>query len=114
MQAALGLSFLLALTAAACGSAAATPSPTPSAVGTPVDLSSVPLADTSLHAVPLEEVVFDTFDGSFVRLPDATDATILRLRDVIQPIYEPLYVSAEEAAAIFGVHGLRPFAICDR
>lgn len=50
-----------------------------------------PPVDTTIHGVPLEDIVFDTFDGNFVRLSDASSATIERLRDAILPIYEPRY-----------------------
>lgn len=45
--------------------------------------------------MPLEDVVFDTFNGSFVRLSDATPQLIERLRDVIRPIHEPQYEGPE-------------------
>lgn len=54
-----------------------------------------PPVDTTIHDVPVEEVVFDTFDGNFVRLSDVSPATIERLRDAILPIYEPRYDDLE-------------------
>jgi hypothetical protein len=56
-----------------------------------VDLDSVPAVDLSRHTVPLDRVVFDTFDGGYVRLSEATDAVIRSLRDRIRPIYRPRY-----------------------
>ena len=41
--------------------------------------------------MPLEDIVFDTFSGGFVRLSEAGDSDIERLRDAIMPIYEPNY-----------------------
>lgn len=38
--------------------------------------------------------MFDTFDGSSVRLPDAPQATIERLFNAIKPVYLPVYESA--------------------
>ena len=67
------------------------PEPSPEPVGPP------PPVDTSIHSVPLENVVFDTFDGRFVRLSEASSATIERLRDAIRPIYQPLYDGPEGA-----------------
>jgi hypothetical protein len=52
--------------------------------------------DTSIASVPLSEVVFDTFRGGFIRLSEATDANIESLRDLIQPIYVPIYDSVNE------------------
>ena len=51
--------------------------------------------DTSLHSVPLEDVVFDTFRGGFIRLPNATEEVIEALRDAIRPIYQPRYDGPE-------------------
>ncbi len=50
-----------------------------------------PKVDTSIASVPLDEVVFDTFRGGFIRLSEADDRTIDNLRDQIKPIYEPKY-----------------------
>ena len=60
-----------------------------------VDLDSVPVVDVSVHSVPLEDVVFDTFDGGFVRLSSAPDDLIETLRDLIRPIYNPGYGEPE-------------------
>ena len=57
----------------------------------------MPTLDRSLHTVPLAEVAFDTFNGSFVRLSDADETLITSLRDLIRPIYEPEYQPADEA-----------------
>ena len=54
-----------------------------------------PLVDTSVSSVPIEDIVFDTFRGGFIRLSEADAATIQRLRDSIKPVYEPRYESVE-------------------
>lgn len=80
-----------------------TPAPTPATAGTTptptsepiiVDLDAVPIVDLTTHSVPLEEVVFDTFDGRSVRLNVASQPLIERLRDAIKPIYNPRYGDA--------------------
>ncbi|MFQ5913392.1 MAG: DUF3179 domain-containing protein [Nitrospinota bacterium] len=55
------------------------------------DLDAVPEVDRSRRGVPLDEVVFDTFDGGFVRLSGAPKGLIRSLRDAIRPIYAPTY-----------------------
>jgi hypothetical protein len=54
-------------------------------------LDAIPAVDVTSHSVSLEDVVFDAFDGSFVRLSQASDALIRRLRDAIRPFYTPVY-----------------------
>ena len=49
------------------------------------------MPDLSKHSVSLEEVVFDTFDGRFLRLDMVSMRVIRRLRDAIRPIYNPGY-----------------------
>ena len=53
--------------------------------------SAPPPVNREKHNVPLDKVVFDTFNGSFVRLSEASPRTIARLRDAIRPIYKPRY-----------------------
>lgn len=67
-----------------------TPTPEPIVVG----LDAVPIVDLTTHSVPLEEVVFDTFDGRFVRLNMASQRLIESLRDAINPICNPGYGNA--------------------
>ena len=75
----------------------ATPPATPSRESRlAVDLDSVPRVDLDIHGVPLQEVVFDTFDGGFLRLSEASERVMDSLRDVIVPIYQPGYSSAAE------------------
>ena len=101
----LGLVVLLAITA--CGTAATSTGPStetapsdnapPASEGStatpapPVRLEDVPLVDTSISSVPLKDIVFDTFNGGIVRLDQAPEELILRLRDAIAPIYQPAY-----------------------
>ncbi len=105
-RAALAVCALVLAVAAACGaantptnapeateppSASATPRPSPTAEPVVVDLDAVPAVDLEVHSVPLEEVVFDTFDGGFTRLSDASQRLMRSLRDAIRPIYNPRY-----------------------
>ena len=111
MRAMLLLVAGLSLAAAACTGPAptATPhdalgltTPTPARERVAPDLDAVPPVDTASHVVGLEDVVFDTFDGSFVPLSRAEPSTIRRLRDAIRPIYNPEYERAGEARAWLG------------
>ena len=56
----------------------------------------VPDVDLGLADVGLDDVVFDTFDGGFVPLSEASASLIERLRDAIAPIYDPVYGAADE------------------
>lgn len=68
------------------------PTGQPSAVVLPVPSPipaaglGVPKLDTSIHDVPLQDIVFDTFNGRFVPLDQASDDLILSLRDAIAPV----------------------------
>ena len=57
--------------------------------------SKVPDVDLRKHSVDLEDVLFDTFNGSFLRLSDANRSQILSLRDAIRPIYKPAYAKPD-------------------
>ncbi len=90
--------FLLALTA--CADDATSPAtPTDSAAPATIDdapsrpsrPTGVPDVDLTRHDVPLEDVVFDTFDGGFTSLADSTEALRSRLRDAIPPLDRPRY-----------------------
>ena len=99
----LGLVLLLAITA--CGTAATSTGPStetdPSDSAPPtsegatatsapqIRLEDVPMVDTSISSVPLSDIVFDPYDGGLVRLDQAPEELILRLRDAIAPIYQP-------------------------
>ena len=61
-----------------------------------MDLAAVPTVDLGKHSVPLEDVVFDTFDGRSKRLSVAPEQLIESLRDAIRPIYNPGYGSAQD------------------
>ena len=81
------------------------------------DLGAVPKVALSKHSVPLQDVVFDTFTGGFVRLLAASSRTIESLRDAIRPIYQPEYGDADglpwlqEADLVLGyTSGLQAFA----
>ena len=54
------------------------------------------MVDLAKHSVPLEDIVFDTFDGRSSRLSAASERLIERLRDAIRPIYNPRYGDAKE------------------
>jgi hypothetical protein len=43
----------------------------------------------------LDSVVFDTFRGGYIPLPEAPDSVVESLRDAIKPIYVPAYESVE-------------------
>ena len=53
-----------------------------------------PPLDLTMRVVDPTKIVFDTFNGGSVRLPDASPELIEQLRDAIQPIYTPVYESA--------------------
>ncbi len=111
MRSKLLLIATLSLAAAACTGVAptATPhdasgpdTPTPTRELLVPDLGAVPPVDKTAHVVGLEDVVFDTFDGSFVPLSRIDAPTVRRLRDAIRPIYNPEYDAADEARAWLG------------
>lgn len=62
----------------------------PSSSDASLSASPVPV-DASIRSVPLRDVVFDLFDGSYVPFPDADAALVEQMRDAIVPIYEPIY-----------------------
>ena len=73
----------------------------PDSVTRPLALTeplATPEVDTSVASVPLEEVVFDLFNGSSLPLSEATPDQILGLFDRIAPIDAPEYESATAAA----------------
>ncbi len=51
----------------------------------------------ALHSVPLSDVHFDTFNGSYLPLSEADEASILRLRDAIPPVWKPKYTDVAAA-----------------
>lgn len=59
------------------------------------DLDIVPPVDTTIAIVAISDVIFDTFNGGFVRLDNAGESQIRQLRDAIRPIYDPSYGDAE-------------------
>ena len=64
--------------------------------------TEVPLVDKSIHWVPLEDIVFDTFGGSprFLPLDQASDEEILGLRDLIRPILYQLRINSAWIACV--------------
>lgn len=60
-----------------------------------------PPVDTSIHSVPLKEVVFDTFNGGFARLSEASPEQIVSLQDRIRPVYQPNYEGPEGGVYLF-------------
>ncbi len=59
--------------------------------------ADTPPVDRTRAEVPLDQIIFDTFDGGGVALSDADQETITRLFDVIAPIDAPAYESAGAA-----------------
>ena len=53
------------------------------------------LTDTDQAIVPLNEVVFDTFDGGSITLDEANDGDVVRLLDAIPPIDNPAYIDPD-------------------
>ena len=96
---------ILALVGACSGETSGSPSPEhdvpptlpPRADPAVPDLDSVPPLDLSRATVEAADVVYDTFDGSFIAVDRASDAEVRRLRDAIRPIYDPQYQTAEQA-----------------
>ena len=95
------LAFVAACSSEAAGPSSlergAPPSLPPRADAVVPDLDSVPRLDLSRAIVGLSDVVYDTFDGSFIAVDQAPDAVVRRLRDAIRPIYDPQYQTAEQA-----------------
>jgi len=60
------------------------------------DPSDTPPVDVFKASVPLESIVFDTFDGGSITLAEADDDIIARLFDAIAPIDAPNYSTVEE------------------
>ena len=91
------VSVALACTGTRGGGPTASPSqPQPEATAVSTRPSgTIPPGDITIHSVPLESVVFDTFSGGFIRLSEASGADIKRLEDAIAPIYEPRYDGPE-------------------
>ena len=63
-----------------------------------VNKNDIPPVDTSIANVPIEEVYFDTFRSTnrAVPLSVADEDLILRLRDAIPPIYNPVFEAATQ------------------
>ncbi len=102
---------LVALLATACGSddpsgladnTSAAGASGPAGVATRplalTDPDTTPAVDPSQASVPLDLVLFDTFDGGSLPLSESTEADRQRLFDAIAPLDAPAYESADEAA----------------
>ena len=72
-----------------------TPVPTrqPGAPYTPT--TAPPPVDRDTASVDLADVVFDTFQGGYFPLSEASERAVESLRDAIKPIYEPVYEPRE-------------------
>lgn len=77
-------------------STTATPDTTEATPPRPSRPTGVPDVDLTLHDVPLDEVVFDTFDGGFVPLPESSEELRASLRDAIPPLDRPRYEAGDE------------------
>ena len=89
----------LAVASTTVPASASVPAPSPTlAPSQPQPLTSAPQEppdlDQSIASIDLNDIVFDTFDGSSRRLPEADQALIKRLRNAIRPIYSPRYEDA--------------------
>ena len=69
--------------------------PTPTAGGAHTPRVAPPRVDRDIASVDLSGVVFDTFQGGYFPLSEASDRAVESLRDAIKPIYEPLYEPLE-------------------
>ncbi|MFP3883192.1 MAG: DUF3179 domain-containing protein [Actinomycetota bacterium] len=90
----------IALLVSACGGSDEDTTVDPSEAASPVSGTSAdsppPDVDMSEHAVPLDEIYFDTFDGNSVPLTESTPELRERLLDAIPPIDEPSYGGVAE------------------
>lgn len=76
----------------ACSVSESSPESTPPTDGPSLGAATeVPEVDTSIHSVPLDQILFDTFDGRTVSLPESTPELRSRLLDAIPPIDQPVY-----------------------
>ncbi|MBV7338142.1 DUF3179 domain-containing protein [Chloroflexi bacterium TSY] len=77
---------------------------------------AIPDVDTSRHSVPLETIIFDTFQPTnrAVPLTDASPELIVRLRDAIPPIHAPIYETANDATWLTDDDGVIGYAVGDQ
>ncbi len=71
------------------------PSPTPQPGAPYTPRVAPPPVDRDIASVDLDDVVFDTFQGGYFPLSEASDRAVEGLRDAIKPIYEPVYERRE-------------------
>lgn len=69
-----------------------------------VDKNDIPPVDRTKAVVSAEEIYFDTFRSydRVVPLSKADERLILRLRDAIPPIYNPSFVTHDQAGFLSG------------
>lgn len=69
-----------------------------------INKSDIPQVDRTKAVVPAEEIYFDTFRSydRVVPLSKADESLILRLRDAIPPIYNPSFVTHDNAGFLSG------------
>ena len=53
--------------------------------------------NVAIHDVPLDEIVFDTFDGGQVPLTDASEELVRSLLNAIRPLDDPSYIAGADA-----------------
>jgi hypothetical protein len=70
-----------------------TPTPVPTLESQPT-FSAPPDLNRDIHSIDLDDIIFDTFDGSSKRLSAASNDLIDRLRDAIKPVYSAHYDDA--------------------
>ena len=75
-----------------------TPSPTPQPGAPYTHRVAPPPVDRDIASVDLDDVVFDTFQGGYFPLSEASDRAVEGLRDAIKPVYEPVYEPREGGA----------------
>jgi len=73
-----------------------TPMPVPTLESQPT-FSAPPDLNRDIHSVDLDNIIFDTFDGSSKRLSAESNDLIDRLRDAIKPVYSAHYDDASAA-----------------
>ena len=73
-----------------------TPTPVPTLESQPT-FSAPPDLNRDIHSVDLDDIIFDTFDGSSKRLSAESNDLIDRLRDAIKPVYSTHYDDASAA-----------------
>lgn len=76
----------------------ATPEPEPPSEEDESERRILAGVNVAIFDVPLDEIVFDTFDGGSVTLAEAEEQQILGLLNAIPPIDEPVYIDGATEA----------------